>query len=81
MGSVVSLVPGVISQETIDLFDSLAAAARRGEVNGAAVACNYPGPGHHFGLHVAGSARYDPTHTRGELNQFDIELSKLTPHR
>ncbi len=75
--SVVSLVARPVSQETVDLFNELAAAAARGEIDGAAVACTYPGPGHHFGLHVTGVARSDPTHTRGAFNQFDIELSKL----
>lgn len=75
--SVVSLVPHSVSQETVDLFDALADAARRGDINGAAVSFTYPGPERHFGLCIAGAARRDPTHASGSLNKFIIELSNM----
>lgn len=74
---VVKLVKPSISHETVALFKALAAAAERGDINGAAVACIYPGPERDFALHVAGEARRNPIHTRGTLCQFDLELSKL----
>lgn len=77
MGAVVFLVPAVVSHETVNLFRALAAAAERGEIIGAAVSCDYPGPGNNFALHVVGASKADPTHTRGALCQFDDELSKL----
>lgn len=77
MGDVVELLQAVVSEETINLFRALAAAAERGEIIGAAVACDYPGPGNHFALHVVGASKAHPRLTRGTLCQFDEELSKL----
>lgn len=75
---VVKLVKPAISHELVALFKDLAAAAERGEIDGAAVSCSYPGPDHDFALYVAGAARRNPMYTRGTLCQLDIELSKLT---
>ena len=75
MGEVLFLVQPKVSEETVELFNALAAAAARGDIIGAGVMVIFPMK--HFGLDLAGAAKHDPTWIRGILAKFNDELAKL----
>lgn len=82
MGVVLTLVDPAISEETVQFFKSLAAAAERGEIVGAAVVYIKPGGfPWRFALDISGCAWRDPTFVRGTLNQFDKVLADLPANK
>lgn len=79
MGTVLSVVPPLVSVETVRKIAKLHAAALRGDVIGIAYMIEHPE--NHYTVDIAGEASRDLPRTRGRLLELDDELAKLSPRK
>jgi hypothetical protein len=75
MGSVVSLVPMAISEDTARAIAYLQQEVAAGRIVGLAWTAIHPG--HEYSVDVAGEAKTLPAFTRGTVGALDDQLAKL----